>query len=70
MNIEDVLSDGIILSTSLLSNWYGNYRTYITFDNRHSLVILEDYISEEDAMQGHETYKNMNIEELIKLDKV
>ena len=56
MDIEDVLSDGIILSTSLLSNWYGNYRTYITFDNRHSWVILEDYISEEDAMQGHETY--------------
>ena len=42
MNIEDMLSDGIILSTSLLANWYGNYRTYITFDNRYSWVILED----------------------------
>ena len=70
MNIEDMLADGIILSTSLLANRYGNYRTYITFDNRYSGVILEDYTSEEDAIQGHETYKNMNIEELIKLDKI
>lgn len=70
MNIEDVLSGGIILSTSLISNWYGQYRTYITFDNRCSWVILEDYESEEEAMQGHETYKSMNIEELIKLNKL
>lgn len=69
MNIEDMLSDGIILSTSLLANWYGNYRTHITFDNRYSWVVLEDYASKEDAIQGHETYKNMSIEELIKFFK-
>lgn len=67
MEIEDILSEGVILTTELLHNWYGEYRTHISFDNRESWIIVEGYDTEEDAKIGHNKYKNIDTKELERL---
>lgn len=69
---RDKLGEGIILSTVKpgFMAWYGTYETAITFDDQANWEILKGYKTEEEAINGHENFKNMTIEELMNLDKI
>ena len=75
MNLKirrDILEDGVILSTVRppFMAWFGTYETGITFDNQKTWVILEGYDTVVAAVQGHEKYKSMSIDELKALEPI
>lgn len=64
---RDYLEEGVVLSTArpVAFAWYGEYETAITFDNQESWKILKGYDTEEEAIEWHEKFKNMSIDELM-----
>jgi hypothetical protein len=69
---RDEIKPGYIISTvkPYFQAFYGVYETaFVVYDflGRESFKILEGYTTLEDALLGHEKYKNMSVDKLMSL---
>lgn len=68
--LGEFLGEEVILSTvrPFAWAWYGEYETAVTFNGQGEWKILKGYDTKEEAIKGHEEFKNMTIDELMELE--
>ena len=71
MILREYRKDNVFISTVKVAflKWHGEYETAVSIDNK-PLRILEGYDTEEEAIKGHNKYKNMSKEELINFEYI
>ena len=71
MRLREHRKDNVFISTVKVTflKWFGEYETAVSIDNK-PLRILEGYDTEEEAIKGHNKYKNMSKEELINFEYI
>ena len=71
MILREYRKDNVFISTVKVTflKWHGEYETAVSIDNK-PLRILEGYDTKEEAIKGHNKYKNMSKEELINFEYI
>ncbi len=68
----DKREDGVVISTVKPPGlaWYGEYETAIAIDGGNCWRVYEGYQTKEDAIRGHDKYKQMTKEHILDLESI